>query len=43
MYANPETGYREFETSARLVAFLRNRGFEVEYPASGLETHPHRM
>ena len=38
MYENPETGFQEFETSARLVAFLRNQGFEVDYPAWGLDT-----
>jgi amidohydrolase len=38
MYDNPEVGFEEFETSARLVAFLAEHGFEVEYPAYGLDT-----
>ncbi|MCL1595236.1 MAG: M20 family metallopeptidase [Actinomycetia bacterium] len=38
MYDNPETGYKEFETSARMVQALSDGGFEVEYPAYGLET-----
>jgi metal-dependent amidase/aminoacylase/carboxypeptidase family protein len=38
MYDNPEVAYQEFESSSRLAEFLRSRGFEVEYPAYGLET-----
>ena len=38
MYHNPEIAWEEHNTSARLVEFLRNNGFEVEYPAFGLET-----
>ena len=38
MYGNPELAYREKETADRLVAFLHENGFEVEYPAYGLDT-----
>jgi len=38
MFDHPELGYQEFESSRRLVDFLRSRGFEVEYPAYGMET-----
>lgn len=38
MYENPEVAYAEHETSARLVAFLTDNGFDVEYPAYGLDT-----
>jgi amidohydrolase len=38
MYENPEIAYEERNTSARLVKFLGEHGFEVEYPAYGLET-----
>lgn len=38
MYDNPETAYVEYETSAKMVEALRAGGFEVEYPAYGLET-----
>jgi amidohydrolase len=38
MYGNPELAYEEHESSRRLVEFLRDNGFEVEYPAWGLET-----
>jgi amidohydrolase len=38
MYHNPEIAFEEFNTSARLVEFLRDKGFEVEYPAFGLDT-----
>ncbi|HSJ34766.1 MAG TPA: M20 family metallopeptidase [Acidimicrobiia bacterium] len=38
MYENPEVAYQERESSARLVSFLSGGGFEVEYPAYGLET-----
>ena len=38
MYENPEIAFEEFNTSARLVDFLRGNGFEVEYPSFGLDT-----
>lgn len=38
MYEHPELSMEEFATSARLAAFLAGRGFEVEYPAYGIET-----
>jgi amidohydrolase len=38
MYQNPEVAYEERNTSARLVEFLGAHGFEVEYPAYGVET-----
>jgi len=38
MYDNPEIGYEEFESSRRLGEFLGQNGFEVNYPAYGLDT-----
>jgi amidohydrolase len=38
MYDHPEIAFQERATSARLVAFLQRHGFDVEYPAYGLET-----
>ncbi|MGZ5384291.1 MAG: M20 family metallopeptidase [Acidimicrobiia bacterium] len=38
MYENPELSMEEFASSARLAGFLAKQGFEVEYPAYGLET-----
>lgn len=38
MYENPETAYEEHGTSKRIVEMLRSGGFEVEYPAYGLDT-----
>ena len=38
MYDNPERAYKEYKTSARMVDALSAGGFEVEYPAYGLET-----
>ncbi len=38
MYHNPEIAWEEVNTSARLVEFLRNHDFEVDYPAFGLDT-----
>lgn len=38
MYENPEIAYEEFNTSARLAEYLGGHGFDVEYPAFGLET-----
>lgn len=38
MYENPELAFKEFETSARMVQALQDGGFDVEYPAYGLDT-----
>jgi len=38
MYENPEIQYQEYESSARLAAFLTEHGFEVSHPAHGLDT-----
>ncbi len=38
MYDNPETAYDEHGTSQRMVEMLRSGGFEVDYPAYGLDT-----
>jgi len=38
MYHNPEEAYEEHVTSRRLTDFLATSGFEVEYPAYGLDT-----
>ena len=38
MYENPEIAFEEYETSARMVEALRDGGFDVEYPAYGLDT-----
>lgn len=38
MYENPEIGYEEVESSARLAAFLGDHGFSVEHPTGGLDT-----
>ncbi len=38
MYEHPETAYEEYESSARLAAFLAENGFEVTHPARGLDT-----
>lgn len=38
MHDNPETAFEEFESSRRLAGFLEENGFEVIYPAYGLET-----
>lgn len=38
MYEHPEIAYEERRSSARLVEFLNGNGFDVEYPAWGLET-----
>ena len=38
MYEHPEVAFKEVETSRRLVDFLSAHGFEVEYPAYGLDT-----
>jgi amidohydrolase len=38
MYDNPETAYEEYESSRRLAGFLEDKGFDVTYPAYGLDT-----
>jgi amidohydrolase len=38
MYDNPELGYVEYKTSQKYVDILSANGFDVEYPAYGLET-----
>jgi len=38
MYDHPEIAFEERQTSRHLAEFLAARGFEVEYPAYGLET-----
>ncbi|MBU1225889.1 MAG: M20 family metallopeptidase [Actinobacteria bacterium] len=38
MYEHPEPAFEERESSARLARFLGDQGFNVEYPAYGLET-----
>lgn len=38
MYEHPETASAEHESSAKLAEFLQSHGFEVEYPAYGLQT-----
>ena len=38
MFEHPEIAHEEHDTSARLVAFLREQGFDVEYPTYGLAT-----
>lgn len=35
---HPEVSGKEFETSAKMVALLRERGYTVEYPFAGLPT-----
>jgi amidohydrolase len=38
MYENPEIGYQEHQSSARLAAFLEEHGFNVDHPTHGLDT-----
>lgn len=38
MYDNPEAAFEEYETSRRMAAALEAGGFEVEYPAYGMDT-----
>jgi len=38
LHARPEVGFEEYESSARLVEFLRQIGFVVEYPVGNVET-----
>ena len=38
MYDHPEIAFEEQQTSAHLAEYLAGKGFEVEYPAYGLDT-----
>lgn len=38
MHDNPETAYEEYQASHRLSEYLGQHGFEVNYPAYGLDT-----
>ena len=38
MYEHPEIAFEERETSAKVADFLGSNGFDVEYPAYGLDT-----
>ena len=38
MYENPELALQEHQTSAKLADYLTGQGFEVEFPAYGMET-----
>ena len=38
LYENPELAYQEVNSSKRLVEFLSANGFDVEYPAYGIDT-----
>ena len=38
MFDNPEIQYQEYQSSARLSSYLADHGFEVDYPAHGLDT-----
>ena len=38
LYENPEIAYQEFESSRKLAEYLADHGFDVTYPAHGLET-----
>lgn len=38
MYEHPEIAFEEHEACQRLTDFLRTAGFDIEYPAHGLET-----
>lgn len=38
LYENPELGHQEHESSRMLVEFLGRNGFDVTYPAWGLQT-----
>jgi amidohydrolase len=38
LYEHPELSMQEHAASARLAGFLESHGFEVEYPAYGIET-----
>ena len=36
--AHPECSGKEYETSKKIVEFMRKHGFEVEYPYAGIDT-----
>jgi len=38
MYENPELGYQEHESSARLATYLGEHEFSVEFPTHGVDT-----
>ncbi len=38
LYEHPELQYQEYESSAKLAAFLGQQGFEVTHPSHGLDT-----
>ena len=38
LYENPEIQYQEYQSSARLSAFLAGHGFAVNHPTHGLDT-----
>ncbi len=38
LYEHPELKYQEYESSAKLAAFLGQHGFEVTHPSHGLDT-----
>lgn len=38
LYENPEIGYEEFESSAKLASYLGEHGFAVNHPTHGLDT-----
>lgn len=38
MYEHPEIAFQEYQTSAKLAGYLAEHGFDVEYPAYGLDT-----
>lgn len=38
LHDNPETAFEEYQSSERLSGFLRDHGFEVTFPAYGLDT-----
>ncbi len=38
LYENPEIQYQEYESSAKLAAYLADHGFTVNHPTHGLDT-----
>ncbi|HEU4318659.1 MAG TPA: M20 family metallopeptidase [Acidimicrobiia bacterium] len=38
LYENPEIQYQEYQSSAKVAEFLGSNGFEVTFPAYGLDT-----
>lgn len=38
LYEHPEIQYQEYESSAKLAAFLDEHGFDVAHPSHGLDT-----